>query len=100
MIPWDDPKRDHGDAKQDFAVIVADVESRDLPKPGSSGDRQITIRNPRREWRPRTVYVGKRRQQWYVEWEVPGTSPRTLRTPRFCLPDRSSVVSWLRLSGF
>ena len=46
MIPWDDPKRDHGDAQQDFAVIVADVESRGLPKPGSSGDQQITTRHP------------------------------------------------------
>ena len=108
MIAWDDPKRDHGDAPQDFAVIAADVESRGLPKLGSSGNRQMTIRNPGREYLPRTVYVGKRGnprhhpagQPWYIEWETPGASPRAQRTPRFCLTDRAAVVSWLQLSGF
>jgi len=95
MIPWDDPKRDHGDAQQDFAVIAADVESRGLPKPGSSGNRQITIRNPGREYLPRTVYVGKRGnprhhpagQPWYIEWEDAWHIPESA-TYSQVLPDR------------
>ena len=108
MTPWDDPRRKHGEAHQDFALIAADVQSRGLPKPGSSGHRQITIQNLDREHLPRTVYVGKRAnsrdhppgQPWYIEWEVRGSSPRAERIIRFCLADCLAVAFWLRLSGF
>ncbi|MCY4487945.1 MAG: hypothetical protein OXF11_12650 [Deltaproteobacteria bacterium] len=95
MVPWD--IRDHGDAQQDLAFIARDVESSGLPKPGSSGLREIPIMNPKKDYPPRTVYVGKRCKSgrhphpWYIHWG--GTS-------RFCFASCSAVVRWLRISGF
>ena len=69
MVPSNSPDRRHGEARDDFAVIVPDVQSRGLPVPGSSGDRQITIHNPVKHAPPKTVL--SREAQ-----EKPGSSTR------------------------
>lgn len=64
-IPWDSPKRDHGQLHADFAAIARAVQSRGHPKPGSSGDGEITICGSAPY--THTVYVGKfkRTGEWY-----------------------------------
>ena len=108
MDPWDRLGRNHGAATPDFAKIAADVQSRGLPKPGSSGNFQITIQNPSKSSRPCTVYLGKRRRErdhppgkpWYIEWETPGTAPRDQRMTRHCFANPCEVIEWLQTSGF
>ena len=101
-LDWDDPKRNHGDAKRDFAVIAEDVQARGLEKSGSSGDRQITgFPLRQRDHFPPSVYVGKRSragdhppgEPWYVQW-------KDERTVRFTFSNPIDVICWLRLSGF
>ncbi len=108
MIPWDSPKRNHGAATSDFAKIAADVQSRGLPKPVSSGNFQITIRNPSKSSDPRTVYLGKRRRErdhqpgkpWYIEWETSGPAPRDERMKKYCFANPREVIKWLQTFGF
>ena len=104
MKPWDRPARDHRPITADLSVIVTDVQGRGLPKPGSSGDREITIQNPSRRARPRTVYVGKLRrpdQPWYIQWETMDKERSSdERMMVFTFASRDEVRCWLLLSGF
>lgn len=108
MIPWDSPQRRHGDVIADLAIIASYVRSRGLPRPGSSGNRRITIRNPGKPHRPKSVQVGKRSRAiehrlgtpWYVEWETSGLASRAERRRREEFASRDEVIEWLRQNGF
>ena len=106
IVPWDSPTRKHGAAKSDFKKIAANVRSRNLPKPGSSGNWQITILKPSK----RAVYVGKRRRAidhppgkpWYIEWlkPTPKSLPRNKRMKRRFFADPYDVIQWLQTHGY
>ena len=42
-VAWDSTKRNHGQIHADFSAIARAVQSRGHPKPGSSGDGEITV---------------------------------------------------------
>lgn len=96
-VPWDSSKRHHGQLHADFAAIARSVQSRGHPKPGSSGDGEITVCSSSPY--AHTVYVGKfkRTGEWYVAlWQGSKAATRKLRLS----PSRASVDRWLRNNGF
>ena len=96
-IRWDSPRRNHGQLHADFAAIARAVQSRGHPKPGSSGDGEITICGSAPY--THTVYVGKfkRTSEWYVAlWQ--GSKQATKK--RRPSASRGSVDQWLRNNDF
>ena len=96
-VPWDSPKRNHGQLHADFAAIARAVQSRGHPKPGSSGDGEITVCSS--VARTHTVYVGKfkRTGEWYVAlWQGSKAATKKRRLSN----SRANVDQWLRNNGF